>query len=81
MPFLYNGIAHDELPPMARVLTVNLNNEAVAYPYDTLKNTKVLNVTFGGEDVVIIWTGVHFYCISSLRVWWYLVVNSVKTAI
>jgi hypothetical protein len=36
-PFLFRGPdTPDALPPMARVLTVDLNGAAVAYPYDVL---------------------------------------------
>lgn len=55
-PFLFNGATPSQLPPMARVLTVDLNNEAVAYPYDVLSELKVVNDTVGGEEVVILWT-------------------------
>jgi hypothetical protein len=55
-PFLYNGTTPDQLPPMARVLTVDLNSEAVAYPYDILREVKVINDTVGGENVAIFWT-------------------------
>jgi hypothetical protein len=41
---------------MARVLTVDLNSEAVAYPYDVLSETNVINDVVGGEDVAIFWT-------------------------
>lgn len=54
-PFLYSGDTPDRLPPMARVLTVDLNNEAVAYPYDILSERRVINDSVGGEDVVILW--------------------------
>jgi hypothetical protein len=55
-PFLYDGRTPDQLPPMARVLTVDLNGEAVAYPYDVLSEVKIINDTIGGEDVVVFWT-------------------------
>lgn len=55
-PFLYNGETPDQLPPMARVLTVDLKNEAVAYPYDILSRANIINDTVGGEAVVIFWT-------------------------
>jgi hypothetical protein len=55
-PFLYQGpTAPDELPPVARVLTVDLNGEAVAYPYETLEKLGVVNDTVGDEAIVIIW--------------------------
>lgn len=40
---------------MARVLTVDLNDEAVAYPYDVLRETNIINDRVGGEDIVVIW--------------------------
>jgi hypothetical protein len=55
-PFLYDGSTPDQLPPMARVLTVDINNDAVAYPYEILREIKVINDTIGGEDVVVFWT-------------------------
>jgi len=54
-PFLYNGETPDQLPPMARVLTVDLKNEAVAYPYDILSQANIINDTVGGEAIVILW--------------------------
>lgn len=54
-PFLYDGSTPDQLPPMARVLTVDLNGEAVAYPYDVLSELNVINDVVGGNDVVIFW--------------------------
>lgn len=56
-PFLYNGITREEPPPMARVMTVNINNEAVAFPYEILREVKVINDTVGGEDVIVFWRG------------------------
>jgi hypothetical protein len=41
---------------MARVLTVDLNGEAVAYPYDVLQEQRVINDTAGGEEIVVFWT-------------------------
>lgn len=55
-PFLYQGPATpDQLPPVARVLTVDLNGEAVAYPYEMLEKISVVNDTVGGEEVVVLW--------------------------
>jgi hypothetical protein len=55
-PVLYQGPATpDQLPPVARVLTIDLNGEAVAYPYETLEKIGVLNDTVGGEAVVVFW--------------------------
>jgi hypothetical protein len=55
-PFLYEGPSTpNQLPPVARVLTIDLNGEAVAYPYETLEKLGVVNDTVGGEDVVVFW--------------------------
>ncbi len=55
-PFLYQGPATpDQLPPVARVLTIDLNGEAVAYPYETLEKMGAVNDTVGGEAVLVFW--------------------------
>jgi len=55
-PFLYRGPqTPGVLPAVARVLTVDLNGEAVAYPYDILQSLGVVNDAVGGEQVVIFW--------------------------
>ena len=55
-PFLYRGPeTPGVLPPVARVLTVDLNGEAVAYPYDVLQEVQVVNDTVGGQPVAIFW--------------------------
>lgn len=55
-PFLYDGPATlGELPPMARVTTVELNGETVAYPNELLQEMGVANDTVGGVDVAIFW--------------------------
>ena len=40
---------------MARVTTVELNGEAVAYPNDVLEELRVANDTVGGTDLVVFW--------------------------
>ena len=55
-PFLYRGPATpDQMPPVARVLTIDLNGDAVAYPYETLEKIGAVNDTVGGEAVVVLW--------------------------
>jgi hypothetical protein len=55
-PFLYDGpVPPDRLPPMARVTTAELNDEAVAYPNQVLQDVIVANDTVGGVDVVVFW--------------------------
>jgi thiol-disulfide isomerase/thioredoxin len=55
-PFLFVGPETPSvLPQMARVLTVDLNEEAVAYPYDVLQKARVVNDKVGGVPVVVLW--------------------------
>ncbi|MBI3943127.1 MAG: DUF3179 domain-containing protein [Chloroflexi bacterium] len=55
-PFLYVGPQiPGVLAPVARVLTVELKGEAVAYPYEVLKKIHVVNDVVGGTDVVVLW--------------------------
>ena len=55
-PFLFIGPATPgELPAMARVLTVELGEEAVAYPYSVLAEIGVVNDTVDGTDLVVFW--------------------------
>jgi hypothetical protein len=56
-PFLYAGPqTPGVLPPMARVLTVDLNGEAAAFPYAVLEDVQVINDTLGGQSVVVFWS-------------------------
>jgi hypothetical protein len=55
-PFLYVGPeTPDVLPAMARVLTVDLGAEAVAYPNAVLTDLKVINDTVAGQEIVVFW--------------------------
>jgi hypothetical protein len=56
-PFLYDGPETPaELPQMARVVGVELNGEAVAYPYDGLEEVRVVNDTVGGNPIAVFWS-------------------------
>ena len=55
-PFLYRGPElPDELPPVARILALELGDEYVAYPYLVLEANQVANDNVGGQDIVVIW--------------------------
>ena len=55
-PFLYQGPrTPDTLLPMARVLTVDLVEEAVAYPYDELAESFVIDDTVAGQPITVFW--------------------------
>jgi hypothetical protein len=56
-PFLYEGPTTDgRLQPMARVITVELSGDAVAFPYYILQNTHVVNGTVDGKPVAVFWS-------------------------
>lgn len=55
-PFLFRGPeTPGQLPAMARVLTVELNGEAVAYPFTELQKVHVVNDVVGDAPVVVFW--------------------------
>jgi hypothetical protein len=55
-PFLYEGLETPHvLTAVARILAVELWNETVAYPYDTLSGAKVVDDRMIDEDIVIFW--------------------------
>jgi hypothetical protein len=55
-PFLYDGPdTPDALPAMARVLAVEINGEAVAYPFDLLQEVQVVNDTVGDVPIAVLW--------------------------
>jgi thiol-disulfide isomerase/thioredoxin len=55
-PFLYDGPeTPGQLLPMARVATVDLNGEAVAYPYTEMQEAHAVNDLVGGTPIVVLW--------------------------
>jgi hypothetical protein len=55
-PHLFDGETPDGvLPPMARVVTVDLNGEAAGYPYEVLEEVRVVNDSVGGLPIVVLW--------------------------
>ena len=55
-PFAYDGPEiPGVLPPKARVLTVDLDGDAVAYPYNVLQDVHVVNDSVGGRPLVVLW--------------------------
>jgi len=55
-PFLYEGPeTPDDLPQMARVLGVILNDEIVAYPFEALREERTVNDSLDNEPIVVFW--------------------------
>jgi hypothetical protein len=55
-PFLYQGPeTPGQLAPVARVLTIDISGDAVAFPYDALQQALVANELVGGQAVAVWW--------------------------
>jgi hypothetical protein len=54
-PFLFNDSPDDRMAPMTRVLALELNNEAIAYPFFELEEQPVVNDELGGKPVAAFW--------------------------
>lgn len=52
-PFLFFEEVDGRLPAMERVVTVSLNGEDAAYPFNLLAEQKVVEDTVGGEPIVV----------------------------
>ena len=52
-PFLFTGPDDDRLRPVERVTTVELNDEAAAYPFLELEKALVVNDVVGGEPLAV----------------------------
>ena len=52
-PFLFDGPTDERLPAMARVVTVSLGDEDVAYPYRLLAEKRVVHDVVGGQGIVV----------------------------
>lgn len=53
-PFLFAGPEDNRLRPVERVATVDLGEEAVAYPFLELESFPVVNDTVGGTSIVVL---------------------------
>jgi hypothetical protein len=54
-PFLFQGATDPRLDATERVVALELNGEAVAYPYGRLARQGVAHDTVGGEPIVVFW--------------------------
>ncbi|MEE9199190.1 MAG: DUF3179 domain-containing protein, partial [Dehalococcoidia bacterium] len=55
-PFLFTGPEDNRLRAMERVTTVDIGDEAVAYPFLELEKVPVVNDTVGGMPIVVFFT-------------------------
>ncbi|MDQ3554819.1 MAG: DUF3179 domain-containing protein [Chloroflexota bacterium] len=54
-PFLFEGVVDGRIAPKERVVTVELADEAVAYPYAELRKVGLVQDQVGGEPIVVLW--------------------------
>ena len=54
-PFLFDGQTPELLPAMARVATVDIDGDTVAYPYAVMQEVGVVNDTVGDKPIVVMW--------------------------
>lgn len=54
-PFLFEGELDRRLDPTERVVTVEIEGETRAYPFEALREQRVVNDEVGGVPVVIFW--------------------------
>ena len=52
-PFLFRQETDPRLPPKLRVAAVEINGDAVAFPYSVLAEERVVQYEVGGEEVVV----------------------------
>ena len=52
-PFLFRGEPDNRLSPIERVVAVDLNGDAIAYPFTLLEEERVVEDTVGGESIVV----------------------------
>ena len=54
-PFLFAGTLDARLGAMERVLAAAFGETAVAYPFESLRQSRVVNDSIGGRDIVVFW--------------------------
>lgn len=52
-PILYDGPTDERLPPMERVVAVQVDGEAKAYPHRVTREERVIHDELGGEPLVV----------------------------
>jgi hypothetical protein len=68
-PFLYRGPeTPGKLPPVARVLTVEIEEDAVAYPYQLLSTVNVVNDRVGNQEIVVFWSSGTASALDTLQI-------------
>lgn len=56
-PFLYEGDLNGRLPPIERVVAIELDGIDVAYPFTVLSEIQVVNDEVAGSPLVVFWKG------------------------
>jgi hypothetical protein len=53
-PFLFRGPPDTRLSSIERVVALDLNGDAIAYPFTQLEEVRVVHDTVGGEEIVVL---------------------------
>jgi archaellum component FlaG (FlaF/FlaG flagellin family) len=53
--FLFEGVIDGRLTPKERVITLEIGNESVAYPFSVISQVGVVNDLVGDEAIVVFW--------------------------
>lgn len=54
-PFLFDKLVDERMLAKTRIVSIEINNEAVAYKYDTLEENKLVNDKIADRAVVVFW--------------------------
>ena len=55
-PPFFDGVPDPRLPPTARVLALELNDQAAAFDFGYLASQRVVNDNVGGQSIVALWS-------------------------
>ncbi len=53
--FLFDGEVDGRLPPKTRVVTLEQNDETIAYPFEVLQERRVVNDTVANKPITLFW--------------------------
>lgn len=54
-PFAFEGETDGRLPPLERVVAVDVQGEQAAYPFSQLAEVRVVNDVVGGQPIAVFW--------------------------
>ncbi|MCL5986727.1 MAG: DUF3179 domain-containing protein [Actinobacteria bacterium] len=55
-PFLFHGSLDDRFPAMERIVGIQSDGESIAFPFSILSKVGVINYTFAGKDITVLFS-------------------------